>query len=315
MANEIDDVTIWQGSACAVELRTEAEPTTPGGNGTPYTQSSFSAITLTLYQVYRGKWAVVSGYNDLALTISSVISNTLTGWAKDTRGYNFRYVIPAAAFTGRADYKAVFKFTLTNGEVYATLPVTIHVLASTDGGAIAGGGTSTTVTGELLYVATASAAIDNIGSESTLVGAGSGSMNIAGNSQAAGDTFYLRASGHYNTYSTADVEFIWRVKWGGTPDYTLTFTQTLLPSQSNQLWFLEVAFTRRVIGASGTMRASGCLKLPGQLTESYAKTTSDQTSSTVPSTAIALTGDWGTANEGNEMYCDQLELFKKRVSS
>ncbi len=316
MANEIKDVVIWQGSGAVVELALMSEATSPTGTGTLYTQSSFSALSLSLYRLYRGRMTAVSGYTDLPLTISSVIFNTAQGWSEDSVGYNFRYFFPAAAFVGNAEYIPLLKCTLTDGQVFIpTNPPKIKVKAIEDGGAIAGGGTSTTVTGELLYVATASAALQNTTDEGTLIGGGSGSLNVAANSQTAGDTFIIEASGFYSTDAVVGPYFDWLAKW--STECTLTVRLYLPPSQSSQPWNAKAVFTRRTIGASGTLvgRLSVEAFTPAGPITGCAVTSGNQTSDTTVSAALALRGDWETADSENIITGQQAELYKRRISS
>ena len=114
---------IWEDGHCTVMARMADRPTAPNTAGTALTQASFSSIS---YSVHDSSNVVVSGHDAQALTIASVVFDTLQGWSRDSTGHNFRYTVAAGAFaTGDSVYTITVKFTLTSGVVgYASYRVT-----------------------------------------------------------------------------------------------------------------------------------------------------------------------------------------------
>ncbi len=110
---------INEDASVSIMYRLSALPTTVGALGTPYTQSSFSTIT---YSVFDKNSATpdtaIGGHSAASLTVSAVVYNTMQGWDVDSTGYNFLHTIAGTAFaTGGHVYMVEHKYTLTTGFV------------------------------------------------------------------------------------------------------------------------------------------------------------------------------------------------------
>jgi len=98
-----------------------------GAAGAAVKQADLSSAKYTIYLLDdddpNGETAV-AGHEDVALTVSAVIFNTLqTGglWTKDATGYNFKHVLdvsshPAFA-AARRSYRIIYKLTPATGQV------------------------------------------------------------------------------------------------------------------------------------------------------------------------------------------------------
>lgn len=109
-------VRFKEDRSCQIFRRVSEYGLAPGTEGAPFVQADFSAIALYVYDVTGA--AIVTGFNGTALTIASVIFDTLQPWWVDSTGHNFRYTIGPTAFpTGDSIYRVEVKFTMTDGRV------------------------------------------------------------------------------------------------------------------------------------------------------------------------------------------------------
>ena len=89
------------GASQALACRFTDEELAPNTEGDPYVQSDITSITYTVYALsgadLRTREAV-TGYEDVSVTVSAAVFNSLQRWGEDATGYNFRHVVPPAAF-------------------------------------------------------------------------------------------------------------------------------------------------------------------------------------------------------------------------
>ena len=93
-----------------------------GNDGAVIVQASISSIA---YKVFNFKTSKTAPVSEGALTVSSVVFDTLqtdARWTEDSTGYNFRWDAPATIFTTGGDvYLIEIKFTPASGAVFHKL--------------------------------------------------------------------------------------------------------------------------------------------------------------------------------------------------
>ena len=111
-----DEIPIYEyGTDVIIQELLEARPTQRGESGTPYVQSNFSSITVSLFLIDSGVAYTVPGYDEASLTIANVIDDTLNEWDIDSRGYNFEHTIDADDLSATATYEVRYRFNLVGG--------------------------------------------------------------------------------------------------------------------------------------------------------------------------------------------------------
>lgn len=106
---------VWEDTQSSVFSRIYGTVT-----GTPIQQSQVNNITLKVFDLIASKTNPV--YTDAAVVIATAISNTLItnnpNWEMDNIGYNFAWVIPAAAFPNPTkSCRIEFTITETDGNI------------------------------------------------------------------------------------------------------------------------------------------------------------------------------------------------------
>ncbi|MBN2024952.1 MAG: DUF1320 family protein [Pirellulales bacterium] len=109
-------------------------------NADAYQQADVSAMVYSVVLLGEPDESVetpLDGFTDVPLAVSEAIFDTLQtggGWTADDVGYSFRHFFNVSPFTlpGRS-YKAVYMLTTGTGAVLATLVVTTHPSAASDG--------------------------------------------------------------------------------------------------------------------------------------------------------------------------------------
>lgn len=119
--------------------------------------------------------------------------------------------------------------------------------AAPSGGA--GGGNISQV-----FIQTADKTVDNTGTETTLIGTGTGSVTLAtGDINTAAKSVWFRMEGIFSTTASGD-DVVFRVKYGTTTLGSVTVTGTNLgTSQTDLGWSIEGVITTRTTGATGTV--------------------------------------------------------------
>jgi len=120
MAGLAQEIIINEDKSVTLMARLTARPTIFGAEGTPLTQSLFSSMTYSSWDTSANPPAVVTSHDAVALTVSSVIFDTLQGWHVDNIGHNFRTTVAGTAFPiGGNVYQVEVLYTLTSGETGA----------------------------------------------------------------------------------------------------------------------------------------------------------------------------------------------------
>jgi len=148
--------------------------------------------------------------------------------------------------------------------------------------------------------------------ESTLIGAGLGTLSVPANTFKVGDSFTAKLIGHISCVGTATIEI--RIKSGSV---LLADTGVVaLDTTTNQHWMIDVNFTIRSLGVAGVgsiasgglfsyIKNSG-LNFEGENFSIVNNTTFD---TTILNT-IDVTAQWNTNNAGNTIYSELFILNK-----
>jgi hypothetical protein len=148
--------------------------------------------------------------------------------------------------------------------------------------------------------------------ESTLIGAGIGTLSVPADGFKVGDSFVAKLYGHISCVGTATIEI--RVKSGSV---LLADTGIIaLDVTTNKHWCIEVNFTIRALGIAGVgsivsaglfsyIKNSG-LNFEGTNFVSLNNTTFD---TTILNT-LSITAQWNTNNAGNDIYSNIFVLNK-----
>lgn len=166
-----------------------------------------------------------------------------------------------------------------------------------DSGGGGAGGTS-------LFSQTQAVEVANTGSNTTLVGTGVGTAQVATNTWAAGEVLRGTASGIFGTLNTNPGSVAIQLLIGS--EVTLTFTINPSPDQENQPWKLEYEFVRITAGASGTVRGTGYLTYQEENSAAVVLGAGMTAAATVPSDAaqdVIVKADWLTADSTNTWLC------------
>lgn len=156
------------------------------------------------------------------------------------------------------------------------------------------------------FTQTASVTVANSTTETTLIGAGEGSVSLTKNSTLAGKTFKIKGYGVFSNTSTPTLRL--KVKLGSVTvlDSTAVTTTT---AASNRLFEFEGVITVRSVGSSGTSFGQG------KLVE-YASTgilfpmanTSTSAVDTTANLAFDVTAQWGSASASNTITLTNLVI-------
>lgn len=312
---KVAQASVFDGTNPIAQLRIESHPITPGGNGTAYTQASFSAVYYTVYREVRGRMSIVSGYDGVALTISSQVYNTLQGWELDTRGYNFQHIVPLAALDATSKHVVVYRFVLSaspSPEVTVEHKIVYRGLGSL-ADAIGGGSSSSSTTPiDLIFSQGATVTVAGTGDASTII---SGSPTITANTWSLKNVLVVRAQGWYGTKATVAGDFTVLLKLGGTTQLTFAIAD-IQESQTDEYWELEARFVRYSVGSSGTIIGGGkfgnALEGGGMLWRGNAQTAVATLASDADK-AVEVTADWENADASNSFKCSLLEIGWERV--
>ena len=305
--------TFQKGDDVPVAMQLVRDPISPTATGVPFVQADFASIAWTLLRIYRGKKAIVTGYDALALTVSSVVFDTMQAWSLNTVGYNFRHVIDETILFPVAEYQSVYDFVLTNGESFAkyvpfsyTGPVDFGALA--DSSLIPVGPTGPTGPAgpgaAALFVGTGTVTVANTVTETTLIGAGLGTLDVAASTYLAGEEFTIRGWGVYSTKATGPGNISIDVELGS--EVIAEFTPVECNgAQVNAPWWTELHLIRCSDGVSGVVTGYGQLVIGfnggDMLTVPIAvgPTTISSAAAKTPN----VTAQWSLADASNSFAC------------
>lgn len=149
--------------------------------------------------------------------------------------------------------------------------------------------------------------------ESTLVGAGVGSLSIPANGFKVGDSFRAIFGGVMNAVNNQTIRV--RVKAGAI---TLldSGVQSLTNSIINDIFTLNIDFTIRQLGVPGvasivSIGSFHYVKTSNASTQGFAfNVVNNTTFNTTISNTLNVTVEWGSANAGNNIYSDIFILNK-----
>ena len=164
-----------------------------------------------------------------------------------------------------------------------------------------------------LFAQTAnSTAITNTTTETSLINGGVGSLTVPANGFTVGDSFRLDMGGVMSAQNNNTITI--RLKSG-----SVSFGDSgamVMPSITNQVWYLTTTFTVRSIGASGVasivaLSQFHILKLASGTQQGFAwNTVNSTTFDTTISNTLGITVQWGSANANNSIYSDIFTLSK-----
>jgi len=164
-----------------------------------------------------------------------------------------------------------------------------------------------------LYAQTASSTpVTNTTTETSLLDGGVGTLSVPANTFKVGDSFHAILSGHISSVNNHTLRI--RIKSNGT---TLADTGTItMAGSTNKHWKLEVYFTVRVLGGSGTAKiaTAGTFMYTKDASNAFEGTNfSTETSTgfdTTVNNTLVITAQWGTSDTGDSIYSEIFTLNK-----
>lgn len=150
---------------------------------------------------------------------------------------------------------------------------------------------------QVLWTKTASTAVANTGTETTLLDTGVGSKTLAAAFFTVGKTLFFEVVGFYSNLLTPTLQF--KMKLGST--VILDSGAILTPGTvTNQQFRFRGQMTCRTTGATGTVMAQGEVVLAGLSTPMVTVTNTGTNTIDTTGTLVAdVTLTWGTANAAN----------------
>jgi hypothetical protein len=191
------------------------------------------------------------------------------------------------------DYKpTVIKFSDLQAQLNAAVPPTLNVG---------------------LYTQTSSSIpVTNTTIEKSLLDGGLGSLSVPANGFKVGDSFYAIATGHISSTNNHTLRI--RVKTGNV---VLADTGAMtMAGSTNKHWKLEMNFTVRAIGGSGTavIATGGMFNYTKDASNAFEGVNfSTETTTgfdTTVNNTLAVTVQWGTASTGDSIYSEIFTLTK-----
>jgi hypothetical protein len=164
-----------------------------------------------------------------------------------------------------------------------------------------------------LYAQTASSTpVTNTTAETSLLDGGVGTLTVPANGFNVGDSFHAILSGHISSVNNHTLRI--RIKADGV---ALADTGVItLAGSTNRHWKLEVYFTVRVLGTSGTAKiaTAGTFMYTKDASTSFEGTNFSTETATGFDTTVAntlvITAQWGTASTGDSIYSEIFTLNK-----
>ena len=162
-----------------------------------------------------------------------------------------------------------------------------------------------------LYVSTGTINVTNTTTETSIIGAGIGSMTLPAAFLVSGKAIRLKLYGYFSTDAVAPTLEV-KVKVGSTVILDST-PVTVSPSLVNQLYELEALITCRTVGSSGSVFGQG--RLFSIIPSAYnvpmsigLENTGTSTVNTSTTELVDVTVQWGTASSNNTFYCTNVIL-------
>lgn len=110
-----------------------------------------------------------------------------------------------------------------------------------------------------IFSQTADQSVTNTVTETTMIGAGVGTLTLPANFFTIGKTIRIKLSGVYSTVAVTGDTVTVKVKYGSTVIATKA-TSSLLTGATNLSWWGEIVITCRTTGATGTVQPSGSVR-------------------------------------------------------
>lgn len=164
-----------------------------------------------------------------------------------------------------------------------------------------------------LYTQTnSSTPVTNTTTETSLLDGGLGTLSVPANGFQVGDSFHAVATGHISSVNNHTLRI--RIKTGSV---VLADTGVLtMAGSTNKHWKLDVNFTVRSIGGSGTAEivTGGIFFYTKDASNAFEGTNfSTETSTGFDTTVLntlSVTAQWGTASTGDSIYSELFTLNK-----
>jgi hypothetical protein len=154
--------------------------------------------------------------------------------------------------------------------------------------------------------------VTNTTTETSLIDGGVGTLSVPANTFKVGDSFHAILSGHISSVNNHTLRI--RIKSDGT---TLADTGSIIMAGStNKHWKLEVYFTVRVLGGSGTAKiaTAGTFMYTKDASNAFEGTNfSTETSTGFDTTVdnrLVVTAQWGSADTRDIIYSEIFTLNK-----
>lgn len=154
--------------------------------------------------------------------------------------------------------------------------------------------------------------ITNTTVESSIIGAGVGTLSVPANGFTVGDSFRAKLTGHISAANNNTIDI--KIKTGSV---ILADTGVVtLPNITDLNWTIEVDFTIRAIGAAGTAAivSSGVFTYMKNASNAFEGDTFSIVNATTFDTTVSNTLDitvtWGTASASNIISTDLFTLTK-----
>ena len=154
--------------------------------------------------------------------------------------------------------------------------------------------------------------VTNTTTETSLIDGGVGTLSVPANGFKVGDSFHAILSGHISSVNNHTLRI--RIKSNGT---VLADTGSItMAGSTNKHWKLEVYFTVRVLGGSGTAKiaTAGTFMYTKDASNAFEGTNfSTETSTGFDTTVdnrLVVTAQWGSADTRDSIYSEIFTLNK-----
>lgn len=148
------------------------------------------------------------------------------------------------------------------------------------------------------FIATASATVANTGSETSIIGTGSGSLTLAAAYLTAGKTIRVTAFGFISNTGTPTLNIKFKL---GSTIICATGAVTTTSGLTTALLSVDLLLTCRTTGATGTVIASGVMGIGAVNAGLYPVSGAVVTVDTTGTLAVGLTATWGAADPANTL--------------
>lgn len=157
-----------------------------------------------------------------------------------------------------------------------------------------------------LFIQTANVAVANTVVETSIVGAGRGSMTIPADRLMAGTNIRIRARGVIADTATPTLQL--RIKIGATT-YCDTGAIPLTALAGTHGWVIDADLTVRTAGAGGTAIGAAIMNInSGTLIDMDTTNTVTTALNTTTAQTVDVTIQWGTAAPANTLTCTNLTM-------